>query len=334
MGRRHQEESQTGEDSFLDTIANLVGILIILVVVVGARSYSTAREIVHQDIQEEMDRSKAPWETALKLEEDLAKQTSDLQRYELELAYRSNERMLTLDQVTVAKGKIEQQVNELSEEERVQFEIDRELSELEKQLADLMGQQGTLPDSEVPPIVLHHLPTPMAKTVFGHEIHVMMTENMVSVIPWNELVDALKREARGAVERNTQRNRFTNELGPVGGFTMKYTLKSQTGMMSDGSRTAMGRMVELDRFTLTPEPDLLKETVEQTLKTGGRLRAELAMHQNQNTTVTVWVYPDSFGAFRKLKDTLFPEGFLCAARPLPFGVPVGASPNGSSSTAQ
>jgi hypothetical protein len=242
--------------------------------------------------------------------------------------------MMTLDQVNVAKSKIDGQVNELSEEERNQFEIDRELSELEQQLADLMGQQGTLPDSEVPPIVLHHLPTPMAKTVFGHEIHVMMTENMVSVIPWNELVDSLKREARGAVERNTQRDRFTNELGPIGGFTMKYTLKSQTGMMSDGARTAMGRMVELDRFVLTPEPDLLKETVEQTLSTGGRLRAELAMHKNQNTTVTVWVYPDSFGALRKLKDTLFPEGFLCAARPLPFGVPVGASPNGSSSTAQ
>ncbi len=54
-----------------------------------------------------------------------------------------------------------------------------------------------------------------------------MTENTVSVIPWNELVNSLKREARGAVERNTQRDRFTNELGPIGGFTMKYTLKSQ-----------------------------------------------------------------------------------------------------------
>ena len=334
MGRRHQQEEQTGEDSFLDTIANLVGILIILVVVVGARSYSTAREIVHQDIEEELEKSKAPFETALRIKEDLDKQAVELQRYELELAYRSNERMLTLDQVTVAKSKVETQVSELSEDERKQFEIDRELSELEKELADLMRQQGDLPDDEVPPIVLHHLPTPMAKTVFGHEIHVMMTENQVSVIPWNELVDTLKREARGAVERNTQRDRFTNELGPIGGFTMRYTLKSQTGIMSDGTRTGMGRLVELDKFVLVPEPNLLKESVEQSLGPGGRLRAELAIHQNQNTTVTVWVYPDSFGAFRKLKDMLFPEGFLCAARPLPFGVPVGASPNGSSSTAQ
>ncbi|MFN7292724.1 MAG: hypothetical protein ACK5T6_19240, partial [Pirellula sp.] len=257
MGRRHQEEELAGEDSFLDTIANLIGIIIILVVIVGAKSQSSAREIVGQEIALERDELKDPLAKALQLEDDLAKQAAELQRYELELAYRSNERMMTLDQVNVAKSKIDGQVNELSEEERNQFEIDRELSELEQQLADLMGQQGTLPDSEVPPIVLHHLPTPMAKTVFGHEIHVMMTENKVSVIPWNELVDSLKREARGAVERNTQRDRFTNELGPIGGFTMKYTLKSQTGMMSDGARTAMGRMVELDRFVLTPEPDLM-----------------------------------------------------------------------------
>lgn len=334
MGRRHQEETQNGEDSFLDTIANLVGILIILVVVVGARSYSTAREIVQNEIESQRQDAKAPLELAQRLDDDLAKQAADMQRYEMELAFRSNERMLTLDQVNLAKSQIENQLEDLSADERKQFEIERELSELERQLAELMEQQGTLPDDEVPPIVLHHLPTPMAKTVFGHEIHVMMTNNLVTVIPWNELVETLKRQARNAAERNTQRDRFTNELGPIGGFTMKYTLKSQTGMMSDGTRAAMGRLIELDRFILTPEPDVLKETVEQSISTGGRLRAELAMHQNQNTTVTVWVYPDSFGAFRKLKDMLFPEGFLCAARPLPFGVSIGASPNGSSSTAQ
>lgn len=35
------------------------------------------------------------------------------------------------------------------------------------------------------------------------------------------------------------------------------------------------------------------------------------------TVVTAWVYPDSFGEFRKLKTALYREGFLAAARPLP-----------------
>ncbi len=46
------------------------------------------------------------------------------------------------------------------------------------------------------------------------------------------------------------------------------------------------------------------------------------------TVVTVWVYPDSFGEFRKLKSALYREGFLAAARPLPpifSSVPVPAA---------
>ena len=117
MGRRHQEEELAGEDCFLDTIANLIGIIIILVVIVGAKSQSSAREIVGQEIAVERDELKDPLAKVFKLEDDLAKQAAELQRYELELAYRSNERMMTLDQVNVAKSKIDGQVNELSEEE-------------------------------------------------------------------------------------------------------------------------------------------------------------------------------------------------------------------------
>jgi hypothetical protein len=43
MGKRRQEEMVIGEDSFMDVIANLVGIMIILVVIVGAKGYSTAK---------------------------------------------------------------------------------------------------------------------------------------------------------------------------------------------------------------------------------------------------------------------------------------------------
>lgn len=37
MARRKEEDLSVGEDSFMDTIANLVGIMIILMVIVGAK---------------------------------------------------------------------------------------------------------------------------------------------------------------------------------------------------------------------------------------------------------------------------------------------------------
>ena len=334
MGRRHAEDSAIGEDCFLDTIANLVGILIILVVIVGARSYSTAKQIIEKELLGQTDALQSPLKKVQQLDQDLDSQHVSLVNYERELAYRSAERMATIDEVTIAKTVLEEEVSKLDDEQKKQFEVEVELSELEKQLAELLKQQGELPNEAAPVAILQHLPTPMAKTVFGQEIHIMLLNGMVTVVPWNDLIETLKREARGAAERNSQKTKITNNLGPIGGFTMKYALKSQTGVMSDGVSARMGRMVELDRFILLPTEDALKETLDQSLGAGGRLSTELSRFRNQYVTVTAWVYPDSFQTFRMLKERLFAEGFLCAARPLPFDIPIGASPNGANSTAQ
>ena len=174
----------------------------------------------------------------------------------------------------------------------------------------------------------------MAKTVFGRELHVMMRGGKVAVIPWDRLVDTLKSEARRSAERNSQKDRFVNQLGPIDGFLMTYGLKSQSGIMSNGSTTKLARTVELEKFELDPTSDVVYESVAETMGKGGRLRFELASSVAQHTTVTVWVYPDSFNEFRTLKEKLFVDGFLCAARPLPFNVRIGASPRGSASTSQ
>jgi hypothetical protein len=51
-------------------------------------------------------------------------------------------------------------------------------------------------------------------------------------------------------------------------------------------------------------------------------------------TITIWTYPDSFDEFRKLKKILYQQGYAVAGRPLPEGMPIGASPSGSKSSAQ
>lgn len=335
MARRNNDEQPIGEDSFLDTIANLIGILIILVLIVGARAHTSAKEVVDKQVEEKLNEAEAPKELAMRVISDIEEQSIKLAHYEQELSQRSLERMLTNDRVNMAKVKVEKQLEELSEETKGRFETESELSELQEKLADLLKQQGDIPpDEEEPPVVLQHLPTPMAKTVFGEEIHVLLTGKKLSVIPWTQLVEALKRDARAAAGRNTQKALITNSIGPIDGFMMKYALRNQAGLMSDGTTARMGRLVELDKFVLEPTENIVEETVEEALSSGGRLLSELSHYNSKNLTVTVWVYPDSFQEFRKLKEMLFPEGYLCAARPLPFGVPIGASPNGASSTAQ
>ncbi len=334
MGRRHSDDQPIGDDSFMDTIANLIGILIILIVIVGARSQTSAKDLVAKEIEEQWKQVATPLATSKRIESDILDQAAQLARYERELAHRSMERMLTNDRVNIAKNELDKQLSALDEESKEEIETDIELSDLQKQLADLLNQEGEFPDSEVPPAILQHLPTPMAKTVFGHEIHVLLTGKTFSVIPWNDLLEALKREARTTASRNTLKNQITGTLGPIGGFTMKYALKGQSGVMSDGTESRLGRMVELDKFVVLPTDEVLRESLEETLAPGGRLRSELTLFRDKNATVTVWVYPDSFQEFRGIKERLFHDGYLCAARPLPFGVPIGASPNGLSTVAQ
>ena len=334
MGKRHAEGLMIGEDAFLDTIANLVGILIILVVIVGSRSYATAKIAVEQQLKDQVKDLDSPVSTARQLEQDLQKQSEELHHYDLEVAYRDAERMSIMDRVTIAERLVDEELQDVDETVKGRIENEQEMSELELQLAKLLEQQGDVQSIEQNTIVLQHLPTPMAKTVFGREIHVMMRGGKAAVIPWERLVESLKNEARRSAERNSQKDRFVNQLGPIDGFLMTYGLKSQSGMMTNGSTTRLARTIELEKFELEATTEVVHESVDATLSTGGRLSLELTSHSSKHTAVTVWVYPDSFNEFRTLKERLYTMGFLCAARPLPFNVRIGASPRGSASTAQ
>ncbi len=334
MAKHRNEELVMGEDSFLDTIANLTGILIILVVIVGARSQAVAKTAARQAYQAEVEKLASPYETTKNLERDVAHQVEQLQQYDQELAYRDTERMTILDRLNIAEKVLDDQAKELDETGQQDLAVQLELTELQKELSRLVGQQGELPSGEPTVVALQHLPTPMAKTVFGKELHVMCRQGAITVIPWDRLVEALRQEARRSAERNSQREKFVNRLGPIEGFVMQYGLISKSGMVSNGTMATTAKLIELDRFELEPTDDIIRESVAQALSPGGRLRAELSAYQAGQTTITAWVYPDSFREFRTMKEGLYRLGFLCAARPLPDHIRIGASPRGSSSSAQ
>jgi hypothetical protein len=78
----------------------------------------------------------------------------------------------------------------------------------------------------------------------------------------------------------------------------------------------------------------LGEPIDAALKPGSNFRRSLEMLSPRTYTITVWSYPDSFGEFRKLQQDLYALGYSVAARPLPEGAPIGASPHGTKSSAE
>jgi hypothetical protein len=80
--------------------------------------------------------------------------------------------------------------------------------------------------------------------------------------------------------------------------------------------------------------DNLGEPFEQAMQPTSQFRARLGTFDPKRTTVTFWVYSDSFEQFRQVKTELFRLGFLTAARPQTADMPIGASPEGSRSTSE
>ena len=125
-----------------------------------------------------------------------------------------------------------------------------------------------------------------------------------------------------AARRSASKKTLEDKLGPINGFMLRYRMSAIPGGF------------ELERFEIDVIPENIGETLEESLQTGGMLRGELSSRVPAETVVTVWVYPDSFGEFRRLKTALYREGFLAAARPLPDDILIGASPRGTRSAAQ
>lgn len=320
---KREEHANHGEDSFLDTIANLVGILIILVVLIGGQTKVQAEakkgEIAKQDI---VDEALEPAAEADRLRSAAIENIKQLEQYAIEAEYRRLERDKLLEMKALAKANIEERISKVDAKKRERIEKSSELEALQSQLKDVGERLKAGTETKRDKIVLEHLPTPMAKTVFTREMHVRLKNNRLHVIPWDRLVSMLKEQAPMAARRAASKKTLDDRLGPVGGFIMNYRMMAIPGGF------------ELDRFEIDVMPENVGETLEQSMASGGALRGEMSSRIPAETVVTVWVYPESFGEFRKLKAALYREGFLAAARPLPPDVLIGASPRGSRSAAQ
>ena len=83
-----------------------------------------------------------------------------------------------------------------------------------------------------------------------------------------------------------------------------------------------GSYVGLRRWALLPVSNDLGEPWRLALEQGSDFRQKLAKILPGRTTITIWVYPDGFDAFRQIRKELYGLGYAIAARPLPPGVPI------------
>ncbi|MCE9554704.1 MAG: hypothetical protein K8T91_15210 [Planctomycetes bacterium] len=337
MPRAPQEDFvAVDHDSFLDIVANIVGILVILVMIVGVRARSvpspkpaSTPSAASASLAEPLAMAGALEQSVLQLRGDAIQVAQTRQQREMERQY-----------IATLKHSAEQELNKrreaLTTEQREEFDAKRRLGYARAKLESLDRQRIQLAGAETTNVVeVKNYPTPLGRTVFGREVHFQLLNDRVTWLPVDELIEDAKGEARQKVWKLDGLPESTEVVGPREGFRLRYTLEKIDIPAAERDATGRGGyIIRSKKWELIPAQSNLGEAMEAALTPQSQFNAVLSRFDPKQTTVTLWTYPESFGSFRQLKEELYRRGFATAGRPLPEGMPIGGSPNGTRSSAQ
>lgn len=402
---RREEEAGFNSDSFLDVVANLVGILIILIVVAGVK-VSRAPVALNQHSAPCTDESSTPaaaladtllpesvpvaelpplpaplnnpdrYPTQLaitnppellaaeepedpipvpplvfpplpevapdaQLTRQLSQRTAELQQRQQQIAQQRDKLSELIQKFQQSAGQLTALEGRTSQTTTQQTNAAREMQDLDSALAQLAQSQQAvqrelvrISNQQAPIKQLEHQLSPVGRMVEGEEIHFRLAGNRISFVPMNELVRLLKVDIERRKEIMLTRPAYQGTIGPVQGFTMDYVLQRDNLSLAEELKFGSGVMrMTVTGWILRPQSDLPSESLTEALRPDSRFHRHL-LQAGRNTAITFWVYPDSFELHRELKQHTHESGFWVASRPLPEGVPIAGSPQGSKSLAQ
>lgn len=235
--------------------------------------------------------------------------------------------------LTAANQEIDVRRQALDDRSRLAVDLSMQIDDARRRLEQARMAQPPAPPP-MAPIAVQNYPTPISQTVHQKELHFRLLGGEITAVPLDPLVELLKADAQVKIGRLRDLDEFSDTVGPVGGFRLRYTLMKVTVATERAELLVGGSFAQLAGFTLEPTGDEPSEPLADALSAGSALEKALARINPKKTVITVWVYPDSFAEFRTLKESLFGRGYSVACRPLPAGFPIGGSPQGSKSYSQ
>ncbi len=330
---------EIGQDSFLDTIANLVGVLIILVVMVGANAKNTpvsSNACAEQksqiaEVQEKVQRNE-------QTDQNIRAEYSDLQRQiateESLLEVKSIERRQILTVLTQLNNELEEQEATLDQAKRDSLARNSQRQVLQQRLNDLEEHSAAIENHASQVQAIDHYPTPIVKTVFRDDVHFRLKGGRLAFVPMDELLQLMRAEWELKAEKLASAPRVVEAVGPSEGFRLQYELVARRVTQRTSVGPVTGRSIEFDHFVVLPLSESIGEALDDALQSSSGFSAHIRPLKPEQHTISVWVYPDSYEEFNNLKRWLYDRGFQTAAWPLSEGAQISGGPNGFRATAQ
>ena len=357
--RRNSQASDPGfgSDSFLDVLSNVVGILIILIVMAGMQlsrtpilpaSTTVAPEPAEllPPVSAEPDRSAAQPEAVDdelptgdydpilvqdEIPEEIQAQLRNLTAERDDLLKQEADVEQQLEGLAVAEQKLGGDLSRRDQEQgarsktltaertrlrKVQDEVTNQRRKLSAALAEFEAVEQEAPNVNT----IRHRLTPVSQDVTGEEIHFRLAGGLISVVPLQELLERVKQQVDRRREIAAARGGYKGTVGPIDGYSLEFVIEVRRMSPQEERMHGMreGYSLELSRCVVIPDPTLTGETVTEALRRGSRFAMALRT-ASSGAALTFWTYPDSFATYRELAEAAHAEGFLVAARPMPFG---------------
>ncbi|MDO5567195.1 MAG: hypothetical protein Q4G59_11110 [Planctomycetia bacterium] len=361
--RRSESESmESGQDSFLDIVSNVVGILIILVMIAGAqvgaihspseekqptvpdpvavslpsdpaptseessdKSLAVSRDEMLQYVQiaKKFGETKSD---ILTMQKETQSQNLQLERTKQRADSAQIEHQNMLENITKLEAAIELESRKKSESDKKAFDRRQELARLDAQAQTLAQTRDTLAKTKTTPKLLQNVPTPLAKKVDGHEAFFCLRRGKISHVPMNVFTERIRGMFSGI--RSVKEEKIDKTIGPVEDYSFHFQASTHQVRHADGIEIVFS----FDYGEFIPATDDVGETAQAALTQGSKFDQKLSMYLNDNSTITLFVYPDSFDLLRQIKQHLLDHKFVIALRPMPANQNITISPHGTAST--
>jgi hypothetical protein len=336
--RRKVREIEFSFDSFLDLVANVVGIILRLILVawVGARSYkaivpSTPPPALTQEEIAELPDPQDPLAPELERQrQELAK--SQAQLLEQLKAWQKLRQDSTLTAEELAHMTARQQEagnerkdmeNKTRQDEQSVRNVALSLEEIRQRSQRVVEEIEALRKTPSSKKILRYS-TPVSHPLQSEELLFECRAGRVALIDIGGFLEEVQRmlhDRGGTVLHDT--GRFSDVTQAIGPFRLNYTLE----LDRLSSQTECSWEVE-------PTAPVRGEPLERALAPGSEFRRIIDSIDPAATAVTLCVYPDSFPLYRKLRDYMHERDIVVAGRPLPEGVRIAANRHGTASRGQ
>jgi hypothetical protein len=353
--RRPARDITFSFDSFLDVVANVIGIILRLILVawVGARSYQAIVVLPEPDplplpAPEQLQEPAGP-DRIVALQAELARQRQDLQQLQSRLLQQKKEVGRATEERVEAR---EEQVRLKEKRARLEEQVahlppldSRELARLtqvvEKRRAEKKALEETvqtLKEQQAARKVLRYR-TPVSNPLATEELMFELRKGRVTLIDLAVLLDEVERGLRDKEDDLRHTWETTGVTQPAGAFRLRYVVERRRDLLGGLSLDGRPDPNSTFRYGLTSwvvEPVLPErgESASEALRDGSDFRKVVDTLSPEFTAVTLWVYADSFPLYRQLRDYLHQRGMEVAGRPLPDHAPIGASRQGTISRGQ